>query len=121
MTIFTEIYERTSLNSLTDRKVEKDRALRTVHLRSKDCTRRNVWQKTPVEQAIYRLERKDTIQMQNGLHLIRLNRYNSMCALDIERELKKSDKITSAQFYDQDRDSITFLIGFAEGVYDEYN
>lgn len=116
MTIFTELYERTSISSITEQKVQKDRSLRKVYLRTNGCTRSNVKQKTPVEQAITNLERQNTIPMQNGLHLIRLNRYNGMCALDIERELKKSDKITYAQFYEQDRDTVTFLIGFAEGV-----
>lgn len=116
MTIFTELYERTSISSITDQKVEKDRALRKVNLRTTGCTRRNVKQSTPVEQAITRLERGNTIPMQNGLHLIRLNRYHEMCALDIERELKKSDKISYAQFDSQDRNTVTFLIGFAEEV-----
>ena len=116
MTIFTELYERTSISSITDQKVAKDRALRKVYLRSNGCTRSNVKQKTPIEQALTHLERQNTIPMQNGLHLIRLNRYHEMCALDIERELKKSDKISYVQFYDQDRNTVTFLIGFAEEV-----
>lgn len=116
MTIFTELYERTSISSMTEQKVEKDRALRKVNLRTTGCTRRNVKQSTPVEQAITRLERGNTIPMQGGLHLIRLNRYNEMCALDIERELKKSDKVSYVQFYEQDRNTATFLIGFAEEV-----
>ena len=116
MTIFTELYERTSISSITDQKVKNDRSLRKVYLRSNGCTRSNVKQKTPVEQAITRLERGNTIPMQGGLHLIRLNRYNEMCALDIERELKKSDKISYAQFDSQDRNTVTFLIGFTEEV-----
>lgn len=121
MTIFTELYERTAISSMTEQKVEKDRALRKVNLRTTGCTLRNVKQTTPVNQAITRLERGNTIPMQNGLHLIRLNRYNEMCALDIERELKKSDKITYAQFDSQDRNTVTFLIGFAKGVLNEFN
>ena len=121
MTIFTELYERTAISSITDQKVEKDRALRKVYLRTNGCTRSNVKQKTPVNQVITHLERGNTIPMQNGLHLIRLNRYNEMCVLDIERELKKSEKIADAQFYEQDRDTVTFLIGFTEGVLNEFN
>ena len=121
MTIFTALYERTAISSMTEQQVEKDRALRKVNLRTTGCTRRNVKQSTPVEQALTRLERGNTIPMQDGLHLIRLNRYNEMCALDIERELKKSDKISYAQFDSQDRNTVTFLIGFSEGAHNVFN
>lgn len=112
MSRFQEMHDSTlSRSTLSDSKLLKDRMKNRFFKRSSDSQSiSNVFQKSPVEQVLRKIDSNDATKMQNDLWKVRIARYLGKSSLDMLRSLKDSPALESAQFFTDDEQTVTFLV-----------
>lgn len=118
MSRFQEMHDSTlSRSTLSDSKLMKDR-LKTRFSKqlSESQIISNVFQKSPIEQVLRKIDSDDATKMQNDLWKVRISRYLGKSSLDMLRSLKDSPALESAQFFTDDEQTVTFLVRLTNEV-----
>lgn len=118
MSRFQEMHDSTlSRSTLSDSKLMKDRLKNRFSKQlSESQTISNVFQKSPVEQVLRKIDAEDATKMQNDLWKVRISRYLGKSSLDMLRQLKNSSALESAQFFAEDDRTVTFVVRLANAI-----
>lgn len=118
MSRFQEMHDSTlSRSTLSDSKLLKDRMKSLLNrAASESQSISNVFQKSPVEQVLRKIDSDDATKMQNDLWKVRISRYLGKSSLDMLRSLKDSPALESAQFFTDDEQTVTFLVRLANAI-----
>lgn len=112
MSRFQEMHDSMlSRSTLSDSKLMKDRLKTRFSKRSSDSQSiSNVFQNSPVEQVLRKIDSNDATKMQNDLWKVRISRHLNKSSLDMLRSLKDSPALESAQFFTDNEQTVTFLV-----------
>lgn len=118
MSRFQEMHDSTlSRSTLSDSKLMKDRLKNRFSKQlSESQTISNVFQKSPVEQVLRKIDAEDATKMQNDLWKVRISRYLGKSSLDMLRQLKNLSALESAQFFAEDDRTVTFVVRLANAI-----
>ena len=118
MSRFQEMHDSMlSRSTLSDSKLMKDRLKTQFSRRSSDSHQiSNVFQTSPVEQVLRKIDTEDATKMQNDLWKVRISRYLGKSSLDMLRQLKNSSALESAQFFAEDDRTVTFIVRLANAI-----
>lgn len=103
-------------STLSDTKIVKDRSRSRLTLSNKSQSISNVFQKSSVEQVIRKIQSDDAMKMQNDLWKVRISKNPNDSNIDVVRKLNDSDLVESAQFFEEDKHSLTLIVKLSDEV-----